>query len=89
MGYCHGESVYIKFKNNMNLTQVFKALKCEYIEVLRHGIYFPVNVKGSNKTYVCRVRKVSKNELLLFVIADNLRRGAAYNAVEILKYLIR
>ena len=89
VGYCHGESVYIKFKNNINLTQVFKALKCEYIEVLRHGIYFPVNVKGSNKTYVCRVRKVSKNELLLFVIADNLRRGAAYNAVEILKYLIR
>ena len=86
---CHGESVYIKCKNNIKLTDVFKVLKCDYIEVLNGGVCLPTEVKGSNKTFVCRVRKVSKNEIAMFIIADNLRRGAAYNAVEILKYLIK
>lgn len=87
--YCHGESVYIKFQNAVSLRQIKQALKCDYIEVLNSGVGLPTMIKGSNKTYVCRVRKVSKNEILLFVIADNLRRGAAYNAVEIFKYLIK
>lgn len=87
--HCHGESVYIKFQDAINLRKIQKALKCDYIEVLNREVGLPTMVKGSNKTYVCRVRKVSKNEILLFVIADNLRRGAAYNAVEIFKYLIK
>lgn len=87
--HCHGESVYIKFQDAINLRKIKKALKCDYIEVLNREVGLPTMIKGSNKTYVYRVRKVSKNEILLFVIADNLRRGAAYNAVEIFKYLIK
>ena len=43
----------------------------------------------SDLTYVCRLRKFSKDEIGLFILADNLRRGAAYNAVEILKKITK
>lgn len=89
VGHCHGESVYIKFKNSVSLKQFYKSLECDYIEVLHDGVCLPTCVKGSNKTFVCRIRKVSKNEVMMFVIADNLRRGAAYNATEILKNLLK
>ena len=89
VGHCHGESVYIKFKNSVSLKRILKTLECDYIEVLHDGVCLPTCVKGSNKTFVCRIRKVSKNEIMMFVIADNLRRGAAYNATEILKNLLK
>lgn len=85
--FCHGESVYVKFKNKVNFDDVKKAIECDYIKV-SEDLFYPKECAGTNLTYVCRLRKHSDNEILFFVIADNLRRGAAYNAVEILKRLI-
>ena len=51
-------------------------------------MFYPNVCAGTNETYVFRLRKCSDNEIAFFVIADNLRRGAAFNAVEILKNLI-
>ena len=86
---CHGESVYVKFENSVDKKRFFKALGCDYIVVSKNDLFYQTEVFKSNKTYVCRVRRVSRNEFLFFVIADNLRRGASYNAVQILKKLIR
>ena len=88
ISHCHAESVYVRFENGVDKKRFFKALCCDYIVTSKNEIFYPTEVFKSNKTYVCRVRKVSRKEYLFFVIADNLRRGAAYNAVEILKYLI-
>lgn len=84
--FCHGESVYIKFSKNVDIEEVKKSLDCEYI-VFSDDMFYPKDCENTNETYVFRLRKHSDNEILFFVIADNLRRGAAYNAVQILKKL--
>jgi len=66
---------------------VNEVLNCEYIEV--GDLFCPNDCVGSNQTFVCRLRKVSETELVFFVIADNLRRGASYNAVKILMEIIK
>ena len=85
---CHGESVYVKFKNNVKIEQIKNELKCEYIAVKNDKDVYPSNCTNTNLTYVCRLRQISDNEIMFFVLADNLRRGAAFNAVLILKKLL-
>jgi len=85
--YCHGESVYVKFSQNIDEVDIKNALKCNFIENF-DKIYHNYECFNSNKTYVFRFRKVNENEIMFFIMADNLRRGAAYNAVLILKKLI-
>ena len=82
--FCHGESVYVKFSKKVDIEDIKKALDCENI-VVSEDIFYPTDCENTNETYVFRLRKHSDNEILFFVIADNLRRGAAYNAVQILK----
>ncbi len=84
---CHGESVYVRFEKDIDFEEIKKLINCEYI-VLSNEILTPSECVGENKTFVCRLRQVSKNEITFFVIADNLRRGAAYNAVMILKKMM-
>jgi len=50
----------------------------------------PINVSGYNDVFVGRIRRDNsiKNGLNLWVVADNIRKGAATNAVQILKDLI-
>ena len=83
---CHGEAVYVKFKNNVtlnNVEQMFENKK--HIVYLKDDVALPVHCVGTNKTFVCRLKQCSENEIMFFVLADNLRRGAAFNAVEIVK----
>ncbi len=84
----HGESVYVKFKNDVNLIDAFAMLDCDYIKISTNDLFYPAFVSGTNLTYVCRLRQSQKNELEFFVLADNLRRGAAYNAVMIAKNIL-
>lgn len=86
--YCHSESVYVKFGSSIDIDQIKRKLDCDYIKV-EDGLSFPTEIADTNITHVCRIRRFSKNEILLFVVADNLRRGAAYNAVMIAKYIIQ
>lgn len=85
---CHGESVYVKFEKEVAFKKIENAIRCDYIEVC-DGLVYPEKCVNSNKTYVFRLRKVSNKEIAFFVLANNLRRGAAYNAVEILRKLIK
>jgi aspartate-semialdehyde dehydrogenase len=50
----------------------------------------PLFSKGKDEVFVGRIRKdySEKNSLNLWVVADNLRKGAATNAVQIAEYLI-
>lgn len=85
--YCHGESVYIKFSQKVNILSVKNMLKCKFIKI-SDKIIHNSDVHESNLTYICRLRQSSENEIMFWVLADNLRRGAAFNAVLILKHLI-
>ncbi len=81
---CHGESVYVRFENEVFVDDVKKVLNEKHIN-LSNGVVSLLDCVGTNQTYVCRLKQVSANEIMFFVVADNLRRGAAYNAVMILK----
>lgn len=89
----HAESVYVKTAKEMNLEQLTDIFSnSEAITILDNptdNIYPTVQQSsGSDKTFVGRLRLESPNELHLWVVADNLRKGAASNAVDILQVLL-
>ncbi|MDC3356198.1 Asd/ArgC dimerization domain-containing protein, partial [Candidatus Pelagibacter ubique] len=55
------------------------------------GYITPLEAEGKNETYISRIRedKTKKNTLNMWIVSDNLLRGAALNAVEIAELLIR
>lgn len=89
----HAESVYVKTAKEMNLEQITNEfLQAKSITLLdnpQEHIYPTVQQSsGSDETFVGRLRLESPNELHLWVVADNLRKGAASNAVDILQALL-
>lgn len=92
---CHGESINVEFENEFNILDIKQILsKSQGIIVLddpQRNIY-PINtfVNGKDEVFVGRIRRdfSVKNGLNLWCVADNLRKGAATNAVQILEKLI-
>ncbi len=92
----HSESIYIETKKPIEPDNVRKLLaKSPGIVVLddtQKGLYpMPKDVEGKYETFVGRIRKdpFVKNGLWLWVVADNLLKGAASNAVQIAEELIK
>ena len=91
----HSESVNIQFEKPFSLEKVRDALNkaegCEVHDLREDGGYItPIEAEGKNATYISRIRedKTNKNSLNLWIVSDNLLRGAALNAVEIAETLI-
>lgn len=92
----HSESVNVETEKRLTAAQA-KALLRDAPGVLladvpEHNIYpLAVDAVGKDATYVGRVREDHSvaNGLNLWVVADNLRKGAALNAVQIAEILIR
>ena len=92
----HAESVNIQFEKSFSLEKVREALSkakgCEVYDSREDGGYStPIEAEGRNETYISRIRedKTNKNSLNLWIVSDNLLRGAALNAVEIAETLIK
>jgi aspartate-semialdehyde dehydrogenase len=92
----HAESVNIQFEKLFSLEKVKDALSkaegCEVYDKREDGGYStPIEAEGRDETYVSRIRedKTNKNSLNLWIVSDNLLRGAALNAVEIAETLIK
>ena len=92
----HSESVNIQFEKPFSLDEVKKALDnfegCKVIDERSDGGYSsPVEATGKDETFISRIRedKTTKNGLNLWIVSDNLLRGAALNAVEIAETLIK
>ena len=92
----HAESVNIQFEKPFSLEKVRDALNkaegCEVYDKREDGGYStPIEAEGRNETYISRIRedKTNKNSLNLWIVSDNLLRGAALNAVEIAETLIK
>ena len=65
---------------------------CKVVDQQRDGGYItPVEAEGSNLTYVSRIRKDNSNKktLNLWIVSDNLLKGAALNTVQIAELLIK
>jgi aspartate-semialdehyde dehydrogenase len=91
----HSESVNIEFHKPFNLDEVFDLLKSsDGITVLDDIDNFkypmPLFAKNKNDVFVGRIRRDDSidNGLNMWIVADNLRKGAATNAVQIAQYLV-
>ena len=92
----HSESIYIETNKYISVDNVRKILsKAPGIILMddpKHNIYpMPKDAEGRDETFVGRIRSDAfvKNGLWLWVVADNLRKGAATNAVQIAECLIK
>ena len=92
----HAESVNIQFKKPFSLEKVKEALNkadgCEIYDSKEDGGYStPVEATGKDETFISRIRedKTNENTLNLWIVSDNLLRGAALNSVEIAETLIK
>ena len=92
----HCESVNLQFEKPFTLEKVREALNsfdgCKVFDERVDGGYFtPIEAEGKNETFISRIRedKTIKNGLNMWIVSDNLLRGAALNAVEIADTLIK
>ena len=92
---CHGESVNIEFEHEFKIEEVFSVLKNSpglIVEDEPEKNLYPMPINASNKdeVFVGRIRRdFSINSgLNLWIIADNLRKGAATNTIQIAEKLV-
>jgi aspartate-semialdehyde dehydrogenase len=92
----HSEAVNIEFENEISADQARDILReapgVMVVDKRENGGYVtPVEAVGEYATYVSRIREDStvENGLSLWVVSDNLRKGAALNAVQIAELLGR
>jgi aspartate-semialdehyde dehydrogenase len=92
----HSESVNIEFENDFDIDEVFSLLKNSpgiivQDEPLKHEYPTPRYAEGKNEVFVGRIRRdhSQPKSLNLWVVSDNLRKGAATNAIQIAEYLIQ
>jgi aspartate-semialdehyde dehydrogenase len=92
----HSESVNIEFEKPFTVDKVRQLLDnadgCKVVDERKDGGYStPIEAAGKNDTFISRIRedKTINNGLNLWIVSDNLLRGAALNAVEIAETLIK
>ena len=92
----HSESVNIEFEKPCSLEQIREALDkadgCRVIDKRENGGYTtPIEATGSDETFISRIRedKTNKNSINLWIVSDNLLRGAALNSVEIAETIMK
>lgn len=92
----HSEAVNVEFAREYDLKQVYELLNEMPGVVVQddtaNNIYpMPINAKGKDEVFVGRIRRDFSREncLNLWIVSDNLRKGAATNAIEIAEYIIR
>jgi aspartate-semialdehyde dehydrogenase len=91
----HSEAVNIEFENPISAEEAREILReapgCLVIDKRERGGYItPHEAAGEDATYISRIREDAtvENGLVLWVVADNLRKGAALNAIQIAEVLI-
>ena len=92
----HSESVNIEFEQRFDLEDLRKTLEnapgCKVIDGHKDGEYItPVEASGDYKTFISRIRKDNSNEkaINIWIVSDNLLKGAALNTVQIAEELVK
>ncbi len=91
----HSESVNVEFENDFELSEVRKILSETPGVVVQDNTDtntypMPIYAHGKDDVFVGRIRRdeTQRNSLNMWIVADNLRKGAATNAIQIGEYLI-
>ena len=92
----HSESINVEFENDFDLNELRQLLsETDGLTVqdnLDVNVYpMPMYANGKDDVFIGRIRRDSSlpNTLNLWVVSDNLRKGAATNTVQIAEYLIK
>ncbi len=91
----HAESVNLEFEQEIDLEEIRNLLNSsegmEVVDDLKHEVYpTPQSVNGKDGIFAGRIRRdhSATNAIALWVVADNVRKGAATNAVQIAQKLL-
>ncbi|MGN6585226.1 MAG: aspartate-semialdehyde dehydrogenase, partial [Rhizobiaceae bacterium] len=91
----HSEAINLEFENPITADQARDILReapgCLVVDKRENGGYVtPIEAAGEDATYISRIREdpTLDNGLNLWVVSDNLRKGAALNAVQIAELLL-
>ena len=92
----HSESINIEFENEFEINELKESLKKAKGIIVQddpeHEIYpLAQEASGHDEVYVGRIRRdySIKNGINMWVVADNLRKGAASNAIQIVEEMIK
>jgi len=92
----HSESINIEFDNLYDFENVKKILSnapgCKVIDERKDGGYItPFEAEGDHTTFISRIRKDNSNikAVNIWVVSDNLLKGAALNTVQIAEHLVK
>ncbi len=92
----HSESVYVEFLKDFDMQTVRKLLQnfpgIQLIDEINKNLYpMPILAKDKDEVFVGRLRRdlFNRKALNLWIVADNLRKGAATNAVQIAELVLK
>jgi aspartate-semialdehyde dehydrogenase len=92
----HAEAVNVEFENPIDETMALAALRAAPgVSVIDHradeGYVTQIECAGEDAVYVSRLREdpTAPNALSMWIVSDNLRKGAALNAVQIAEHLVK
>ncbi len=92
----HSESINVEFENDFILNEVKNILKntpgvVVVDDIARQEYPMPIDAHEKDEVFVGRLRRDESqpNSLNMWVVSDNLRKGAATNAVQIAEYLVK
>lgn len=88
--YSHSISINLEFENSFEMEEIYEVLKNAPGTIVKddvaNKIYpMPIDVEGKDEVYIGRIRRDFSvdNGINIWVVADNIRKGAALNAVQI------
>jgi len=91
----HSESINVEFENTYDFLNIKKILNnapgCKVVDEQKDGGYItPTESEGKYATFISRIRKDNSNPraINLWVVSDNLLKGAALNSVQIAETLV-
>lgn len=91
----HSESVNIEFENDFEVNNILNLLKTTPGIIVQDDIAnqvypMPINAHNKDEVFVGRIRRDESQAktLNMWIVSDNLRKGAATNAVQIAEYLV-
>nr|WP_317630949.1 aspartate-semialdehyde dehydrogenase [uncultured Flavobacterium sp.] len=91
----HSEAVNVEFENDFDVNEVREILSNTPGVIVKDDIAkfeypMPLDAQGKNEVFVGRIRRDGSqpNTLNLWIVADNLRKGAATNTIQIAEYLV-
>jgi aspartate-semialdehyde dehydrogenase len=92
----HSESINVEFEDDFDLAEVKQLLAASKGIIVEDDVAnfiypMPINVHERDEVFVGRLRRdeTQENTLNMWVVSDNLRKGAATNAVQIAEYMIK